>query len=313
MISGYGREQELQADRLGAEYLARSGYDPRAMLDVLRVLKAQEGFDADVARAEGRPVRAYHGLFATHPDNDTRLQQVVASARALARQGPRRSNRDPFLDAIDGMTFGPSAAEGVVHGNAFYHRDLGFALRFPRGWRLENRPDRLLAHPAAGDALQQVMMADRNRRIGPREFLSRRLGIRDLEDGRAVHAGGLPGYTGITVGDTPFGRRRVRFTVVYLGERAFIFAATRRDPAERRRYRTEFMNTALSLHALRDEERALAEERRLRVVTAGPDTRYAALAAASPLGTRAESLLRLINHQYPSGEPRTGQRIKVVE
>ena len=28
-VRGYGREHELEADRLGAEYLARVGYDPR--------------------------------------------------------------------------------------------------------------------------------------------------------------------------------------------------------------------------------------------------------------------------------------------
>ena len=29
MVRGYGRDMELQADGLGAQYLARSGYDPR--------------------------------------------------------------------------------------------------------------------------------------------------------------------------------------------------------------------------------------------------------------------------------------------
>ena len=38
IVRGYGREHELEADRLGAEYLARSGYDPDAMLEVVSVL-----------------------------------------------------------------------------------------------------------------------------------------------------------------------------------------------------------------------------------------------------------------------------------
>jgi len=36
-------------------------------------------------------------------------------------------------------------------------------------------------------------------------------------------------------------------------------------------------------------------------------------AQGSPLGKSAESYLRLINAQYPDGEPRAGQRIKIVE
>jgi predicted Zn-dependent protease len=42
IVRGYGREHELEADRLGAEYLARSGYDPEAMLKVVSVLKTRK-------------------------------------------------------------------------------------------------------------------------------------------------------------------------------------------------------------------------------------------------------------------------------
>ena len=34
-MSGYGREHELEADKLGAEYLLRTGYDPQAMIKVI--------------------------------------------------------------------------------------------------------------------------------------------------------------------------------------------------------------------------------------------------------------------------------------
>ena len=54
LLSGYGRSHELEADRLGAEYLARSGYDPQAMIKVIGVLKNQELFDIEAAKQEGR-------------------------------------------------------------------------------------------------------------------------------------------------------------------------------------------------------------------------------------------------------------------
>jgi predicted Zn-dependent protease len=54
LISGYGREHELEADRLGAEYLARAGYNPQAMVKVVGILKDQELFDAEIAREESR-------------------------------------------------------------------------------------------------------------------------------------------------------------------------------------------------------------------------------------------------------------------
>ena len=42
LVSGYGRDQELEADRLGAEYLVKTGYSPGHMVDVVRLLKNQE-------------------------------------------------------------------------------------------------------------------------------------------------------------------------------------------------------------------------------------------------------------------------------
>src|SRR5574340_13310 len=88
LLSGYGREHELEADRLGAQYLARTDYDPQAMIRVVGVLKNQELKDAELARQEGREPRRYSGLFATHPDNDTRLKQVVGEADKLAPAAP---------------------------------------------------------------------------------------------------------------------------------------------------------------------------------------------------------------------------------
>ncbi|MDH4111013.1 MAG: M48 family metalloprotease, partial [Gammaproteobacteria bacterium] len=50
LISGYGRDMELEADKLGAEYLNRIGYEPEAMIDVVRLLKNQEMLEVQMAR-----------------------------------------------------------------------------------------------------------------------------------------------------------------------------------------------------------------------------------------------------------------------
>src|SRR3989344_4225859 len=52
LLSGYGREDELQADRLGAEYITRNGYDPEAVIGVVSILKNQEEFEKKRAAAE---------------------------------------------------------------------------------------------------------------------------------------------------------------------------------------------------------------------------------------------------------------------
>jgi len=51
----------------------------------------------------------------------------------------------------------------------------------------------------------------------------------------------------------------------------------------------------------------------IKIITAKPGVSYAELAHTSPLGKNAESYLRLINAQYPSGEPVQGQELKIVD
>jgi predicted Zn-dependent protease len=313
LIRGYGREHELEADGLGAEYLARSGYDPNAMIQVIRVLKDQESFEVERARREGREPNVYHGLFSTHPDNDTRLQQVVGKAGDLSVAGePTRVNRELYLNSIAGLAYGPGVKEGVSRGRDFYHADLGMTLRFPNGWRVENRPDRLIAVPPANDALLQVFLEDLNKRIPPERFFRERLGLQPIQ-GQALSAGELPAYTALASVNTRFGRRLARVTVVYFRDKAYIFVGARKDENDNRAYRTEFLNTALSLRGLRPEERELAKARRLGLLRAGADTRYAALAARSGLTSYAEAQLRLLNGDYPVGEPEPGRLMKTIE
>ena len=105
LLRGYGREHELQADQLGAEYLARIGHKPEAMIDVVSVLKAQEEFDKYQARKEGRQPRAYHGVFSSHPTNDRRLQEVIGAAKKYKSSRNRAVNHDAYLKQINGMKY----------------------------------------------------------------------------------------------------------------------------------------------------------------------------------------------------------------
>src|SRR3990167_7126929 len=128
-IASYGRDQELQADGLGAEYLSRTRYDPRNMVDVITVLKNQERFAADQAKAEGRPVPSGGDWLASHPSNDQRLQSITALAAQYKDQGSYNSEgRERYLKLISGMTFGDSPAQGLTRGRNFYHEPLGIAL-----------------------------------------------------------------------------------------------------------------------------------------------------------------------------------------
>jgi predicted Zn-dependent protease len=313
LLSGYGRDQEIEADRLGALYLARSHYDPEAMIDVVGVLKNQEEFEKQRAQAEAREPRNYHGVFASHPSADQRLQEVVAEAQQDKTSTTVRRERDAYLQQIDGMAYGDSAQSGIRHGSAFYHRDMNFAVQFPQGWRLENAPDAVTAQSPNRDALIRLQAEDLNRRQSPEEYLKTRLGNNALRDGAPLPGMTLPSYSGLLTANTPFGRRDVRVSVVFRDNRAFLFMAAAKTDDVAQRYREAFIETARSLHPLTPAEKRVAEGLRVRVIHTSGQQTFAQLALTIPVTNYAESVLRLINDKYPAGEPTAGQSIKIIQ
>ena len=156
-VASYSREQELQADQLGAEYLARVAYDPKNMVDVIRVLKDQEAFAAQQARAEGREVREGGGAswLASHPTSDQRLQQIMATAQKKAAERAGRTaddGRARYLQAIDGMNFGEAREQGVTRGRRFFHEPLDLAITAPEGWKIRNGAQVLMVVNRTEDA-----------------------------------------------------------------------------------------------------------------------------------------------------------------
>lgn len=314
LVRGYGREHELEADRLGAEYLGKTGYRPEAMLDVVRLLKNQETFEKELAKAENRSPRTYHGLFSTHPDNDKRLQSVIKASKKKvpAHVTPLDNGRSAYLKAIDGLRFADDPKEGILRGQHFYHAAMDFSIDFPRGWHVKNKPDRLVAYSPKTDGLLIVTTQDRNRRITPRQFLQKRLELKDLRAGESFSHRGMQGYTGIAEASTEYGPRQARYIVIFHGDRAFVIAGASKSRQRPYQYDEQILSTGKSFRRLGPDEKALSRARHLRVIPFKGQT-YTELARQSGLNHLAESQLRLLNEDYPRGEPSKGSLIKIVE
>ena len=309
LLRGYGREHELEADRLGAEYLARSNYAPSNMLEVIRILKNQQLFNASVAKAEGREQQSYHGLFATHPDNDTRLKEVIAHARQP--QHGAQAGRDLYLDMIDGLVFGDSPQQGIVRGSNFYHLKLGFSFQFPDTWSIKNWPNMLELTAPGGKATLYLFTQDLNKRIGPRDFMRQVLNLKQLSDERALTIHQLQAHTGVSSAKPPPNfSDRLRFTVIYFNDKAYILVGAIRKLATASHYDDFFIDTAKSFHPITAKEKTLAKPLRLKIVASDKEN-FTDLLGRSPLGRYAEEQLRLLNNIYPTGRPK--KRLKIVE
>ena len=316
LLSGYGRDMELEADRLGAEYLGKTGYNPQAMIEVIGVLKNQETFEMQRAREEGREPRVYHGVFASHPSADQRLQQAVGLAKPTAKEGDLRVGKEDYFRRIDGLAFGSSRQQGIVRDNRFYHAGLGITIAFPKDWVVLNQRNRLVAHTRTQDALLQITVDGRPDKTTPREYLQKQIGDRGMTAGQELNFNGFEGYAMIARSGSPLDRGAgpVRYAAVYRDKLVYVFAAASRSsqdaiPAHDR----VFLSTFQTLRPLKPSEFPLAEPNRIRLVKAQSGTNIEQLATGSPILKYPVQTLRLINDLYPKKEPEPGQIVKVVD
>jgi predicted Zn-dependent protease len=315
LVTGYGRDMELEADRLGAEYLAKTGLSPEHMIDVVRLLKNQELFEVQRARQEGRKPRIYHGVFSTHPDNDQRLREVVKAADKIGGEGDKiDAGRDRYLQAVQGLPVGTSRAQGVLKANRFYHANLGFTFAFPSGWNVENRADRVMAVSPKKDSIVQMQTQAPPPNVGPQQFLSRILAGQNAGPGEAIEVNGLQGYTAVVRSSrTEFGVVPARYAVIYYNNLAYVFAGASKGSSNVPAADPLFMSTIKTFRRLKNNEFPLAEPYKVKIIRADANTRIADLAKASPLKEYPAEMLRLMNNLYPDKEPQAGQLLKIVE
>jgi predicted Zn-dependent protease len=89
----FSRGNELESDELGVRFMAKAGYDPRAMIAVMEVLKKAAG-------GGGRSSE----FFSTHPNPENREGRIEEHIRALVSKGVR----------LDGLDNSPDRFRSVV-------------------------------------------------------------------------------------------------------------------------------------------------------------------------------------------------------
>lgn len=188
----FGRDDERQADRLGAEYASGSGWHPRGVAGMLTTL----GRIADTTDRHGTP-----NWLATHPEPLDRVAGVAATVDSLLAETPDpatlRIAREDYLRRIDGLIFGDNPDQGIVRGSEFLHPEMRFALTFPVGWEVQNSPEVVVAREPGQDRYMLLQLADDNGRglpeIADSEMTA--AGFRQVQGGR-TDINGLDAYLG---------------------------------------------------------------------------------------------------------------------
>ena len=309
IVSGYGRDMELEADRYGGEFLARAGYNPMAMIDVVQVLKDQELFSKQV---RNRPSN-YHGLFASHPKNDKRLHDAIAYANELLPDETAEPIED-FWDMVDGLAYGDEAAAGLVKDGKFYHGGLRVVIEFPENWGVANSSAQVRGTAPGGDEVAVITVARHEpvRRKSPQEYVTDVLMRDDVKTGAEVEINGNQTFVGEIEVIEGAEHTAEYIAVVYRAKDVFLFkgeCGKKGDPEQCKAWFTEAVE---GLRPMTADDVQVANSRRIKVIIADPGQTYASLAPSSSLREYPEETLRLLNAGHPNAEPRAGDFIKVV-
>ncbi|RLA57519.1 MAG: peptidase M48, partial [Gammaproteobacteria bacterium] len=170
LVRGYGRDHELEADEYGAQYMHKTGYDTDALLEVIGVLKNQEQFQRVKAKSSGKKVSSYHGVYATHPRNDARLQQVIRTASELDQDVENPSRSGEFRKLMEGLVWGTSS-QGLRAEDRYYHNKLGFTFVRPEGWTVVANSKSIIASKPGGGASLTLTIRKQDKTQSPQKVL----------------------------------------------------------------------------------------------------------------------------------------------
>lgn len=119
-MARYGREDELESDAYGMDYMRRAGYDPEAAVEL------QETF---VKLNSAHQQDFISGLFASHPPSQERVNRNREKAAALGKGGAR--NRDIYQKKIAQLKKDKPAYEAEVKAvKALNQKQPQEALRY---------------------------------------------------------------------------------------------------------------------------------------------------------------------------------------
>lgn len=302
-IAGFSREQELEADRIGIRTSARAGYDPYGAARFLEALDAS----TRLGRAGGQQQGTAASFMATHPGTQQRVSQAVRAAREIAPPGTGSRDRQTYLAAIDGISWGEDPGNGQVRGRVFRHPLLGITFTAPEGFALDNSGQALLGVANGGELALRLDAVELDTAAPLDKFLaSGWINGVTTESTTLTTINGQPAAVGVARGQEwvfYLGAIRIDKTVFRL-----VIATRQPDPA----IQNMFLTSLESLRRMTPAEVRAIRPLRIRLVTASPTDTPETLAAQMAISSMALERFRILNGLRQGQSLTPGERYKVV-
>jgi len=302
IFSPYSRSQETEADEVGQQIAAESGWDPVELSTFLATL------GRDVTLHEKEPRKP--SFFDSHPATPDRVANTAQHAKSLTRatRDPISPTSEAYLARLNGVVVGPRAANGVFQETAFLHPDLGIFVKFPEKWPHENAPEKIVAVAPDKDAavvLEAVAKGDDP--LEGARVLGKARKVDLAAKAKSLTINGLPAARAVVPAD---GKAHIEITWIAHGGVIFQLAAVA-STEQFKTFQPVFDAVAGSFRSLSAHERAGIMEKRIRLITARKGETIEALAARAHSAWKTEEVA-VVNGLVEATPLREGQVLKVA-
>jgi predicted Zn-dependent protease len=143
-MAAFSQQQELEADKKGIEIAGKAGYDPFAAARFLSAMGRFSKFSSgDAAQADD--------FLSSHPSTPDRIEKATETARnEFGAPGVGEQDRDGYMSAVDGLSFGASPQQGAILGQRYVQPALKFTFTVPDGYTLQTAQSAVVG--VAGDS-----------------------------------------------------------------------------------------------------------------------------------------------------------------
>jgi predicted Zn-dependent protease len=300
----FGRDDELQADALGAEYAAGGGWDPAEVPAFLTTLaRISETTDRN-----GTP-----NWLLTHPQPEDRAARVTETA-AKVRTAAGIVDRDGYLARIDGIVFGDNPEDGIVRGNIFLHPPLQFALEFPEGWEITNSDEQVVAQEPGNKVFMVLRTIEP--RVGRTLDQAAQQHMREsgykATDLNAATIGGMQAVVGTYEGNASgVGKVMARGAHVVLGRSTFFIGGIA-SPDVFGRVSADFDRAIQSFRQMSAAEADAVKPNLIDLYTAREGDTWQSIAQRAGKGLVTANTLAIMNNHSIDQQPKPGTRLKIV-
>ena len=300
LLLQYGREDERQSDELGHRYSLHAGYDVREMPKTFATIqRVSEQSDA------GR----LPGFLSTHPDPGDRVEATRSWADTVSSYANLRTDRNDYLNHLDGMVFGQDPRQGYFDDNRFLHPVLRFQFDAPANWQGVNQAVRVVMVEPNGQAqleLSGVQAASAS--AAAQEFASQQGIVVAASGGATIN--GLPA-TGVRFTATTSQGQALAGEAMFIEYRGEVYRFMGLTLASAASQWMGTLQATIRSFAPTASNQQFRRVRELDIVTLSSGTTVDRLAAQSGGAATAEDLA-LINGVQPGEMMAAGRRVKTI-